>query len=148
MTIVFNDVVSSTEQVNALGDRTWRQLLDEHRSRIRHLIGRHGGSEMGNAGDGFLVLFESPTNALRFAEQVTSTGIHSGEVTVSNEGISGVAIHIAARVEAAADSGEVWVTGTVRDLLLGSGFEFESQGGHALKGIPGVWELHRLSPGR
>lgn len=157
-TIVFNDIVGSTEQVNALGDRSWRQILDEHRSRIRHLITRHGGNEMGNAGDGFLVLFESPTNALRFAEQVTSTsggnglqtrtGIHSGEVTVSQEGISGVAIHIAARVEAAADSGEVWVTGTVRDLLLGSGFEFESQGRHALKGIPGVWELHRLSPAR
>lgn len=153
-TIVFNDIVRSTEQASAVGDRTWAQLLEEHRNKVRRIINRQGGNEIGTAGDGFLILFDSPSNALRFASEVTSgddssefqtrTGVHAGEITTRENDVSGMAVHIAARVEATAIPGEIWVTATIKTLLLGSEFEFESTGEYELKGVPDVWELYRL----
>lgn len=154
-TVLFSDVVDSTDRVASVGDRRWQQLLESHRDDMRSLVKRHGGIELGTAGDGFLIVFDSPTSALLFASEVsessrktglqTRIGIHSGEVTYKGDDLSGLAVHMAARVEAAAHPGEVWVTGTVTDVLLGSAFQFESRGKHKLKGVPGEWELFRLA---
>jgi class 3 adenylate cyclase len=151
LTILFTDLVGSTERVAALGDLRWRELLEEHNQAVRRTLARYGGREVDRAGDGFLATFDGPARAVRSALAIVSelaslqldvrAGVHTGEVEIAGEGISGIAVHIAARVATLATAGEVLVTRTVKDLTAGSGIEFQGRGTHALRGVPGDWEL-------
>ncbi len=151
VTVMFSDVVGSTERAAEIGDRRWHDVLETHRSEVRRLLARYGGTEIDTAGDGFLVTFESPTACIHCAMALSDTsrsaglgiriGIHAGEVVRRGDAITGLAVHIGARVAAAAQAHEVLVSQTVRDLMIGSGFEFDSRGRHTLKGVPGSWEL-------
>jgi class 3 adenylate cyclase len=151
VTMMFSDVVGSTERAVAVGDRRWHHLLEAHRGEVRRLLARYGGTEIDTAGDGFLVAFESPTAAIRCALDVSvasstaglevRVGLHAGEVVRRREGMTGVAVHIGARVAAQAGPAEVLVSQTIRDLVIGSAFRFTSRGRHELKGVPGTWEL-------
>jgi class 3 adenylate cyclase len=151
LTILFTDLVRSTERVAALGDLQWRDLLAEHNEIVRRVLERFGGREVDRAGDGFLATFDAPARAVRCALTLVSelallqldvrAGLHTGEVEVATEGISGIAVHIGARVAATATAGEVLVTRTVKDLTVGSGIEFRSRGTETLRGVPGQWEL-------
>lgn len=154
LTILYSDLVGSTEKAAELGDARWRNLLDDHRREARRLMGQHAGRELNYAGDGFLVGFESPSASVRYGLALVEAserqglevrvGIHSGEIAMIHGDLSGIALHVGARVGAVAGSGEVWVSRTVRDLLVGSGFVFISTGDHSLKGVPGEWELFRV----
>jgi class 3 adenylate cyclase len=154
LTILYSDLVESTAKAAALGDERWRNLLDEHRREARRLMGQHAGRELNNAGDGFLVGFESPSAAVRYGLSLIDAsrrqglgvrvGVHSGEIALTRGEPTGIALHVGARVGALAGAGEVWVSRTVRDLLIGSPFKFDSTGDHALKGVPGEWELFRV----
>jgi class 3 adenylate cyclase/pimeloyl-ACP methyl ester carboxylesterase len=156
VTIVFSDVVGSTERVATVGDRRWRVLLDTHRSEARQLVARYRGREMNTTGDGFLIIFDTPTLAIRFGRALcdaarsaglqTRVGIHSGEVMLHDDDITGLAVHIAARVSALAPPDEVVISQTVRDMVIGSEFAVESLGRHELKGVPGTWEQFRVLP--
>jgi class 3 adenylate cyclase len=151
LTILFTDLVRSTERVAELGDLRWRELLGEHNEVVRRVLERFGGREVDRAGDGFLATFAAPARAVRCALAIVSelerlqldvrAGLHTGEVEVAADGISGIAVHIGARVAARATTGEVLVTSTVRDLTVGSGIEFRSRGTETLRGVPGEWEL-------
>jgi class 3 adenylate cyclase/pimeloyl-ACP methyl ester carboxylesterase len=153
-TVLFTDIVGSTARASELGDRQWRDLLDAHHREIRAVIDRHGGREVDTAGDGFLVTFDGPERAVRAAlaavEAVRRVGVHiraglhTGEVIRSGDDISGVAVHIGARVAALAGDDEVLVTRTVKDLALGSALEFVDAGDHELKGVPESWQLFRV----
>ena len=151
-TILFTDVVGSTEKARALGDEAWAGLLKEHDRVVRRELARHAGDEIDNAGDGFLALFDGPARAIRCGLAVhaalaqlglqSRTSVHTGEVERSATGPRGIAVHLAARVVAAAAPGEVLVTRTTRDLVEGSGLEFEDRGEHELKGIEGARRLY------
>ena len=151
-TVLFTDIVGSTERVTAVGDRRWSTIRDRFEESIRNELQRHGGELVGVAGDGVLATFHGPARAVRFARQLRDvvrthgielrSGLHAGEVTRRDSGISGIAVHIAARVSALADPGEVLVTRTVRDLVAGSGLAFEERGEHVLKGVPDSWTLY------
>ncbi|MGH2547142.1 MAG: alpha/beta fold hydrolase, partial [Actinomycetota bacterium] len=155
-TILFTDVVGSTERVAEVGDRRWRELLDAHRARIRPLIGRYRGREVDTAGDGFLATFDGPIRAIRCALSATEAvrdlgieiraGLHTGEVESVGEEIRGIAVHIGARVAGLAERSEVLVSSTVKDLVAGAALEFEDRGERELKGIPGGWRLYRVLP--
>jgi serine/threonine-protein kinase len=148
--------VSSTERAEELGDRRWRDLLQQHDALVRREVERHGGHEMNTAGDGFLVTFEEPERAVRCAEAVREAlrgiglrircGLHTGEVQRVGDGIGGIGVHTAARVAALARPDEILVSRTVRDLLAGSELVFANRGIHALKGISGEWQLFALGP--
>jgi class 3 adenylate cyclase len=149
-TIMFTDIVESTELAVRLGDRRWHDLLEAHRSAVRRQLERFRGQEVQTLGDGFLATFDGPARAIRCAqaitEEVTSglqvrAGLHTGECEVLSGDIAGVAVHIGARVGAVGGAGDVIVTRTVRDLVTGSGIEFEDRGTHTLKGIPDEWQL-------
>jgi class 3 adenylate cyclase len=150
-TIVFTDIVDSTVKAAELGDRRWRDLLERHNQSVRAQLARFGGREIKTTGDGFCATFDSPTQAVRCAlaacERVGSLGIairagvHTGEVEVWGEEIGGLAVHIAARVGAAAAAGEVLVSSTVRDVVAGTDLTFEDRGEHELKGVPGSRKL-------
>ena len=150
-TILFTDIVGSTEHAAKLGDRAWRALLNRHNDLIREQLARHRGREVDTAGDGFLALFDGPGRGVRCArlavEQVRRlgleirTGLHTGEVELDGDDVRGIAVHIGARVAAMAAAGEVLVTSTVRDLVAGSGIVFEDRGMHQLKGIPDAWRV-------
>lgn len=150
-TILFTDIVGSTERAIALGDRQWRELLERYYSTARRELARFRGREIDTAGDGLFAAFDGPARAIRCAcrvrDEVRSLGIevrsglHAGECEVLGEKISGVAVHIGARVAAAAAVGEVLVSNTVKDLVAGAGIRFESRGLHVLKGVPGEWPL-------
>lgn len=151
-TVLFTDLVGSTERVAELGDQRWRALRDEHDQTVRRALERFGGREVDHAGDGFLATFDGPARAVRCALAVVTelarlelhlrAGVHTGEVEVSGAEISGIAVHIGARVAALGKEGEVLVTRTVKDLTVGSGIEFEARGSHELRGVPGEWELY------
>jgi class 3 adenylate cyclase len=153
-TIVFTDIVSSTERAALLGDDRWRDLLDNHDSIVRHELQRFGGREVNTAGDGFVATFSSPSAALAFADELVDAvrvlgievrvGIHAGEVEVRGADVAGMAVHIGARVAALAEAGEVLVSSTVRDIVTGSRHRFADRGEHALKGVPGDWRLCAL----
>ena len=153
-TALFSDVVGSTERAAGVGDRVWSGLLEAHRAEARRLFARHGGREMNTAGDGFLIVFDAPTPAIqcalalcdasRSAGLEVRVGLHSGEVVFESGDVTGMAVHIGARVSAIAEPGEVVVSQTVRDMVIGSGFEFVSRGKHELKGVPGEWDLYRV----
>jgi TolB-like protein/class 3 adenylate cyclase/Tfp pilus assembly protein PilF len=153
-TILFTDIVGSTERASELGDRRWQDLLREHDALVRKEIESHGGREVNTAGDGFLVTFEEPERAVRCAAAIRDAvgglglrircGLHAGEVQRAGEGIGGIGVHIAARVAARAGPDEVLVSRTVRDLVAGSGLAFADRGVHALKGVSGEWRLYAL----
>ena len=153
-TIVFTDIVSSTERAALLGDDRWRDLLDNHDTIVRHELKRFAGREVNTAGDGFVATFTSPSAALACADEVVDAvralgievrvGIHAGEVEVRGDDVAGMAVHIGARVAAQAGPGEVLVSSTVRDIVTGSRHRFADRGEHALKGVPGHWQLCAL----
>lgn len=155
VTVLFSDIVGSTERAAALGDSRWGHVLDDHYREVRRSTDRHGGREVDTAGDGFLLAFETPSNAIRCAFDLVRqarrsgidvrVGLHTGEVVVEGEELKGLAVHLGARVASLAGPGEVWVSQTMRDVLIGAGFTFESCGHHSLKGVPGDWELFRVS---
>ena len=153
-TIVFTDLSGSTETLQRLGDSRWRFLLAEHNQAARSEIERHGGREVQTTGDGFFVLFDSPARAVRGAagivdaamrlELTARAGVHTGEVELQGEEVRGIAVHFTARILGVARPGEVLVSSTVRDLLAGSGLEFEDRGEFELKGIEGRRSLAAL----
>jgi len=150
-TILFTDIVGSTDRAAQLGDGPWRDLLDRHDRRVRTQIGRFRGREVNTAGDGFVATFDSPSRAIECAKAIRDslkpldidirTGIHTGEIEVRGDDVAGLAVHIGARVASHAGSGEVLVSGAIPPLLAGSGVEFEDRGEHELKGVPGTWKL-------
>jgi class 3 adenylate cyclase len=154
MTILFTDIVGSTEQAERLGDRSWRLLLDRHDEMLREQLRRFRGREIKTTGDGMLATFESPTSGMRCALAILASadqvgleiraGIHTGEVERRGDDVSGIAVHIAQRVSSMAGAGDVFVSRTVADLVTGSAFEFEDRGDHPLKGVAGTWRLFRL----
>jgi class 3 adenylate cyclase/pimeloyl-ACP methyl ester carboxylesterase len=155
-TVLFSDVVGSTERAAGVGDRVWSGLLESHRAEARRLLTRYGGKEMHTAGDGFLMVFASPTPAIECALAMSQAsrstgldirvGLHSGEVVFEADDISGMAVHIGARVAALANPGEVVVSQTVRDMVIGSRFALTPRGRHELKGVPGTWEIFVVGP--
>ena len=150
-TLLFTDIVDSTTRAAEMGDRRWRDLLDQHHDLVRAELDRFGGREIATTGDGFFARFDSPAQAVRCALSATDgitslgvqirAGVHTGEVEVRGADLGGLAVHIGARVAAAAQPGEVLVSSTVKDLLAGSGVPFEDRGEHELKGVPGAWHL-------
>jgi class 3 adenylate cyclase len=154
-TIVFTDIVGSTERAALLGDDRWRDLLDNHDTIVRHELQRFGGREVNTAGDGFVATFSSPSAALACADEIVDAvrvlnievrvGIHAGEVEVRGTDVAGMAVHIGARVTALAGPSEVLVSSTVRDIVTGSRHRFADRGEHELKGVPGRWQLCALA---
>jgi class 3 adenylate cyclase/pimeloyl-ACP methyl ester carboxylesterase len=151
-TVLFTDIVRSTERASAIGDRAWKELLERHHAVVRHELGRFRGREIDTAGDGFLATFDGPARAVRCAQAIISqlhpigleirAGVHTGEIELMDGGgVGGIAVHIGARVAAQAGPSEILVSGTVRDLVAGSGIDFDDQGTHQLKGVPGEWRL-------
>ena len=150
-TVLFTDIVGSTALAASLGDNRWRSLLDSHDKAVREQLRRFRGNEINTTGDGFVVSFDGPARAIRCAQAVVEAtgklavqlrvGLHTGECEVRADDLGGLAVHIAARVGALAEPGEVWVSGMVRDLVAGSGIEFADRGDHELKGVPGSWNL-------
>jgi class 3 adenylate cyclase len=150
-TVLFTDIVGSTERAAQLKDRQWTDLLDAHNALVREELERFQGQEIDTAGDGFLAAFDGPERAITAAQSIRSrtrgiglelrAGLHSGECEMRGERLAGIAVHIGARVAALGGPGEVLVTSTVRDLVIGSGFEFDDRGRHALKGVPGKWHV-------
>lgn len=150
-TLLFTDICDSTGHAARLGDRDWRELLDQHHAMVREQLARFRGHEVGTAGDGFFATFDGPARAVRCACSIRDgvrrlglevrAGLHTGEVETTGSDASGIAVHTAARVLGQAQSGEVLVSSTVKDLVAGSGLRFAERGAHALKGIPGRWQL-------
>jgi len=150
-TILFTDLVDSTAKAAELGDRRWRQLLERHDAAVRRQLALHRGREVKTVGDGFLATFDGPARAIRCAEALRGeigslglqvrAGIHTGEVELIGEDVGGIAVNIGARIGAEATAGEVLVSSTVRELVVGSGLEFADRGVRELKGVPGEWRL-------
>ncbi|MHB8513750.1 MAG: adenylate/guanylate cyclase domain-containing protein [Actinomycetota bacterium] len=151
---MFTDVVGSTEMLSRMGDRKWRDTLDKHDSIVRSQLDRHSGRLIDTAGDGVLSTFDGPGRAIRCASDLhrflgsdgipIRVGIHTGEVELRPGGdVGGIAVHIGARIAARATAGETLVSGTVRDLVAGSVFQFEDRGIHELKGIPDRWRIYK-----
>jgi class 3 adenylate cyclase len=151
-TVLFTDIVGSTAKAAALGDRRWRELLEQHHALVRHELDRFDGREVDTAGDGFLATFDGPARAVRCACAITEAvaelglevraGLHTGECEVTDGKVRGIAVHIGARVASEAGAGEVLVSSTVKDLVAGSGLRFLERGPIALKGVPGEWVLY------
>jgi len=155
-TVLFTDIVDSTARAAELGDRAWRQLLQKHHEAVRSQLGRFRGKEMDTAGDGFFATFDGPARAIRCAFAIGESvggldldvraGLHSGECELVEGKAGGIAVHIGARVASLAEPGEVLVSSTVKDLVAGSGIEFEDRGEHQLKGISEAWRLFTVVP--
>jgi class 3 adenylate cyclase len=154
-TVLFTDIARSTERARELGDRAWRDLLDEHHAVVRRELERFRGREIDTAGDGFFATFDGPARAIRSGKAIVASvrdlglevraGLHTGEVELAGDAVRGIAVHTGARVAAFAEPGEVLVSQTVKDLVAGSGIEFEDRGTRELKGIPGEWRLYAAS---
>ena len=154
-TILFTDIVGSTQLAADRGDARWRQVLDEHDRMTRAVVKNFNGREVKNVGDGFLATFDGPARAIKAATEIRRSlqglriqmraGLHTGECERRGEDVGGIAVHIGARVAALAEPGEILVSGTVKDLVIGSGIEFEDRGTHALRGVPGEWKLYAVS---
>jgi class 3 adenylate cyclase len=150
-TLLFTDIVDSTAHMAKLGDAGWRELLEQHHALVRKELARARGLELDTAGDGFFAAFDGPARAIRCAKSIVAgvrdlgidvrSGLHTGECEIVDGKMSGIAVHTGARVAAHAGVGEVLVSSTVKDLVAGSGLEFEDRGVHELKGIPGEWRL-------
>ena len=153
-TVLFTDIVGSTEKAAELGDRHWRELLSAHDAAVRRELGRFQGREIDSAGDGFFATFDGPARAVRCATAVRDAarglgleiraGVHTGECELDGEKVRGIAVHTGARVAALARPGEVLVSSTVKDLTAGSGLEFGDRGEHQLKGVPGEWRVYAV----
>jgi class 3 adenylate cyclase len=151
VTVLFTDIIGSTERAAQLGDARWWAVLERQGEATRAELQRFGGREVKSMGDGFLATFDGPARAIRCAEAIRAAlrglgieiraGIHTGECDLIGEDIGGLAVHIAARVKALAGAGEILVSRTVRDLVVGSGIAFAERGVHSLKGVPGEWNL-------
>jgi pimeloyl-ACP methyl ester carboxylesterase len=150
-TVLFTDIVDSTKRAASLGDREWRDLLARHHAVVRDRLARFRGREVDTTGDGFLAIFDGPARAIRCAHEMVDAvrmlgidlraGLHTGEIELTDGDVQGIGVHIGARVSALAGAGEVLVSSTVKDLVTGSGIEFQDRGFHALKGVPGDWHL-------
>jgi class 3 adenylate cyclase len=155
-TVLFTDIVGSTQRVAEVGDSRWTGLLEEHHRLVRLELQRFRGREVDTAGDGFLATFDGPARAVRCAAAISGSvrsvgldvraGLHAGECELIGNRIAGIAVHTAARVAALAQPGEVLVSSTVKDLVAGSGIEFSDRGEHELKGVPGSWRVYAASP--
>lgn len=153
-TVMFSDIVGSTEKAGSLGDRRWRELLDQHDLLVRQEIERSGGRLVKSTGDGVLATFDGPARGVECGRRLHSTlrplgihiriGLHTGEIEIRGDDIGGIAVHIGARVSSQAEAGQVLVSRTVTDLVAGSGLDFEDQGERALKGVPGTWQLYAV----
>jgi class 3 adenylate cyclase len=154
-TVLFTDIVDSTRRAAEIGDRDWRALLDAHDAVVRSQLSRFRGREVNTSGDGFLAMFDGPQRAIRCAMAIRDAvqalgievraGLHTGECEVRGDDIGGIGVHIGARVSALAGPKEVLVSSTLRDLVIGSGLEFEERGAHELKGVPGEWHLFAVA---
>jgi class 3 adenylate cyclase len=154
-TVLFTDIVGSTEAAERLGDARWTQLLDEHHSAVRKQLDMFKGREVKTTGDGFLATFDSPGRAVQAARAIRDAvgrlgldirvGLHTGECEISGADVAGIAVHIASRIQSLAGSGEILVSGTVHDLVAGSGLSFADRGRHKLKGIEGEWPLFAVA---
>jgi class 3 adenylate cyclase len=154
-TLLFTDVVGSTQTIGRIGDSAWSDLLSYHRNTIRKSLARFGGREVDTAGDGFFAVFDGPARVLRCAaeirDQAAEVGLalrlrlHVGEVRLRGPEVAGLAVHVAARVAALAEPAQILVTSTVKDLVLGSGMKFAGHRTTTLKGVPGSWQLYEFS---
>jgi class 3 adenylate cyclase/pimeloyl-ACP methyl ester carboxylesterase len=155
-TVLFTDIVDSTRRAAEMGDRDWHALLDAHDAVVRAQLVRFRGREVNTSGDGFLAMFDGPQRAIRCAMAIRDAvqalgiqvraGLHTGECEVRGDDIGGIGVHIGARVSALAGPNDVLVSSTLRDLVIGSGLEFEERGTHTLKGVPGEWRLFAVAP--
>jgi class 3 adenylate cyclase len=153
-TVLFTDIVGSTERAATLGDRRWRELLGKHDGIVREHLARWRGHEVKTVGDGFLATFDGPARAVQCADAIVAAlegvgirvraGVHTGECELIGDDVGGIAVHIGARVMAHAQEGEVLASSTVKDLVAGSGLSFSERGAHELKGVPGEWRLFAL----
>jgi len=156
-TVLFTDIVGSTSQAAELGDRRWRRTIDLHDALAADLVDAHGGRLVKTTGDGILATFDGPGRAIRSAAALGNeltgvgisirSGVHTGEIEIRGEDVGGLAVHLAARIMSLAEPGEILVSNTVKDLVIGSGFTFESRGAHSLKGLSGRWELYSVATG-
>ena len=154
-TVLFTDIVDSTRRAAEMGDRDWHALLDAHDAVVRSQLARFRGREVNTSGDGFLAMFDGPQRAIRCAMSIRDAvqalgievraGLHTGECEVRGDDIGGIGVHIGARVSALAGPNDVLVSSTLRDLVIGSGLEFEERGAHELKGVPGEWRLFAVA---
>jgi class 3 adenylate cyclase len=154
-TVLFTDIVDSTSRATEIGDRRWRGLLEEHQRLVRSRLERFHGREVKTTGDGFLAIFDGPTRAVECASAIVCdmpalgievrAGLHAGEVELMGDDIGGIAVHVAARVSALADPGQVLASRTVRDLVAGSGIEFDPFGRHSLKGVEDEWDIYSVA---
>ena len=154
-TVLFTDIVDSTRRAAEMGDRDWHALLDAHDAVVRAQLNRFRGREVNTSGDGFLAMFDGPQRAIRCAMAIRDAvqalgievraGLHTGECEVRGDDIGGIAVHIGARVSALAGANDVLVSSTLRDLVIGSGLEFDERGAHQLKGVPGEWHLFAVA---
>jgi pimeloyl-ACP methyl ester carboxylesterase len=156
-TVLFTDIVGSTERLAAMGDARWREVIDRHDELARAAVERYRGQYVHSTGDGLLATFDGPARAVRCAQAIVDAvrplglevraGLHAGEVERAGHGAAGVGVHIGARVAALAGPSEVFVSSTVKDLTAGSGLQFEDRGEHDLKGVPDRWRLYRVTTG-
>jgi class 3 adenylate cyclase len=154
-TVLFTDIVGSTEHAAQIGDRAWRDLLDHHYAIVRELLDRFRGREIKTLGDGFVATFDRPAGAVRCAQEIVEQvgalglsvrcGLHTGECELLDGDVGGIAVHISARVNTLARGGAVLVSRTVKDLVVGSDLDFEDYGTHDLRGVPGEWRLYEVS---
>ena len=153
-TVLFTDIVGSSQRAGELGDRGWRELLERHHTLVRRHLTRFRGQEVDTAGDGFLASFDGPARAIRCACAIVEgmqelglevrAGLHTGECELLDGKVAGIAVHTGARVASQAAPGEVLVSSTVKDLVAGSGLAFQDRGAHELKGVPGEWRLYSV----
>lgn len=153
--ILFTDIVGSTELVARIGDSRWRDLLRRHHAVVRREIARFQGRELDTAGDGFFATFDGPARAVQAAAAIRDaliplqiqirSGVHTGECELNDGKVAGIAVSIGARISSLAGPGEVLVSSTVKDLVAGSGLRFEDRGEHQLKGVPDPWRIYALS---
>jgi class 3 adenylate cyclase len=153
-TVLFTDIVGSTERAATIGDQRWRELLGKHDAIVREQLARWRGREVKTVGDGFVATFDGPARAVQCADTIlravepaglqVRAGVHTGECERIGDDVGGIAVHIGARVAALAEGGEVLVSSTVKDLIVGSGLSFGERGGHELRGVPGEWRLFAL----
>jgi class 3 adenylate cyclase len=158
LTVLFTDIVDSTETGAELGDRRWRELLEGHDAVVRERLDRFRGQEVKTTGDGFLATFDGPARAIACAREISAAvqplgievraGLHTGECEIRGDDIAGITVNIGARISALAGAGEVLVSRTVKDLVVGSDIDFEERGAHPLKGVPGEWAVFAATGGR
>ena len=154
-TVLFTDIVGSTDRASSLGDASWRQLLEQHNALIRTELDRFRGVEVNTTGDGFLATFDGPARAVQCGKEIgrllhhhgidVRAGVHTGELERLGDDVAGIAVHIGARIAGLAGAQEVFVSSTVRDLVAGSGLEFVDRGRHVLKGVPGDWQVFAVT---